>query len=55
MTDYVKQIYIYLRRLEREQNVEKDYLGNKKGQIRSELISLDIPRHGFLGIQAKDR
>jgi len=26
-----RQIYVYLRRLEKEQNVEKDYLGNKKG------------------------
>ena len=30
-TEYVNQIYLYLRQLENEQFVEKDYLGNKKG------------------------
>ena len=31
VTEYVNQIYIYLRHLEKDQSVEKDYLGNKKG------------------------
>ena len=31
VTEYVNQIYVYLRHLEKDQSVEKDYLGNKKG------------------------
>lgn len=33
VTDYVNKIYIYLRKLEKEQNVEKDYLGNRRGGL----------------------
>lgn len=33
VTEYVNQIYLYLRQMEIEQNVEEDYLGNKKGGV----------------------
>lgn len=33
VTEYVNQIYMYLRQVEKEQYVEKDYLGNKRGGL----------------------
>jgi hypothetical protein len=42
VTEYVNQIYVYLRQLELEQNVEKDYLGNKKGTQPQSVAQLQV-------------